>query len=253
MVMRIDPLSQSTFTYNPYDIPSTSRHFKGINTFHLHNLLIMRILLLVPLMDGNITLPTEHYCAYKDLYNQSYDFSSGHVCIWELNNKKGWVLKNWCLQTVVLEKTLESLLDSKEINAVNTKGNQPWIFIGRTDAEAPPILWPPNGKSWLRKDPDAGKDWRQEEKGTTEDEMVGWHHRLSGHELQQTPRDSKGQGSLVCCSPRGRRVRHDWATEQQHTWENWGLGRLRDLPKIPELGRGREGYWIQVVQAPGRE
>ena len=80
-VMRIDPLSQSTFTYNPYDIPSTSRHFKGINTFHLHNRLIMRILLLVPLIDGNITLPTEHYFAYKDLYSQSYDFSSGHVCI----------------------------------------------------------------------------------------------------------------------------------------------------------------------------
>ena len=145
-------------------------------------------------MDRNITLPTKHYFAYKDLYSQSYDFSNGHVCIWALNNKKGSVLKNRCLQTVVLEKTL------------GQQGNQPWIFIGRTDAEAPPILWPPDGKSCLiRKDPDAGKDWRQEEKGTTEDEMVGWHHWLNGHEFEQTPRDSEGQGSLACCGARGHK------------------------------------------------
>ena len=127
--------------------------------------------------------------------------------MWELNNNKGWALKNWCLQTVVLKKTLESPLDCKEIKPVNTKGNQPWIFIGRTDAEAEaPVLWPPDGKSWLTgKDPDAGNDQRQEAKGTKEDEMVGWHHRLNGHEFEQTPWDGGGQGSLACCSPWGRK------------------------------------------------
>ena len=117
-------------------------------------------------------------------------------------DKEGWAPKNW-FQTVMLEKTLESPLDSKEIKSVNPKGNQPWIFTGRTDAEAEaPILWSPDAKSWLTgKDPDAGKDWRQEEKGATEDEMVGWHHRLDGHGFEQTPGDSEGQRSLACCSP----------------------------------------------------
>ena len=121
---------------------------------------------------------------------------------WELDHKEGWALKNWCFQTVVLKKTLESALDSKEIKPVNSKGNQPWIFIGRTDAEAEaPVLWPPNGKSWLiGKDPDAGKDWKREEKGMTEDEMVGWHHWLNGQEFEQALGDVEGQGSLVCCS-----------------------------------------------------
>ena len=121
------------------------------------------------------------------------------------------------LQTVVLEKTLESPLDSKEIKPVNPKGKQPWIFTGRTDAEAEmPILWPPHMNSRLiGKDSDAGKDWRQEEKGVTEDEMVGWHHWLDGHEFEQALRDGEGQGSLVCCSPWSRRVRNDWVTEQQ--------------------------------------
>ena len=106
-----------------------------------------------------------------------------------------------------LEKTLESLLDSKEIKPVNPKGNQSWIFIERTDAEAKvPILWPPDMKSWLiRKDPDAGKDWRQKEKGTTEDKMVGWHHPLKGHEFEEALGDDEGQGSLVCCSSWGRK------------------------------------------------
>ena len=105
--------------------------------------------------------------------------------MWELDHKESWALKNWCFWTVVLEKTLESPLDSKEIQPVHLKGNQSWIFIRRTDAEAEtPILWAPDVKNWLiGKDPDAGKDWRQEEKGTTEDEMVGWHHRLDGHEF----------------------------------------------------------------------
>ena len=136
---------------------------------------------------------------------QSYGFSSSHVWMWELDCKESWALKNWCLWTVVLEKTLESLLDSKEIQPVHPKGNQSWIFIGRTDAEAEtPILWPPDAKSWVNwKDPDAGKDWRQEEKGTTENEMVGWHHQLNGHEFEQALGVGDGQGSLVCFSPWG--------------------------------------------------
>ena len=146
-----------------------------------------------------------HLLADQHLYSQSYGFSSSHVWMWELNHKKGWVLKNWCFWTVVLEKSLESSLDCKEIKPVNPKGNQPWIFIGRTEAEAP-ILWPPNEKSCLiGKDPDTGKDWGQKEKEMTEDKMVGWHHWLNGHEFEQTQVDSEGQGSLVCCSPWGRK------------------------------------------------
>ena len=119
--------------------------------------------------------------------SQSYGFSRSHVWMWELHCKESWVPKNWCFWTVVLEKTLESPLDCKEIQPVHHKGDQSWIFTGRTDAEAEtPLLWPPDVKSWLiGKDPDGGKDWRQEEKGTTEDEMVGWHHRLNGHELSK--------------------------------------------------------------------
>ena len=128
-----------------------------------------------------------HFFANKGLSSESYDFSSSHVWMWELDYKETWVPKNWCFWTVVLEKTLESPLDCKEIKAVNPKGNQSWIFTGRTNAEAEaPILWLPDEKNWpIEKDPDAGKDWRQEEKGTTEDEMVGWHHQLDGHEFQQ--------------------------------------------------------------------
>ena len=124
--------------------------------------------------------------------------------------------KNWCFWTAVLEKTLEHLLDCKEIKPVNPKINQPWIFIGRTDAEAEAlILWPLDVKSWLlRKDSDAGKDWRQEEKGTTENEMVGWHHRLDGHKFEQTLGVGDGQGSLACCSP--------WGFKELDTTElNW--------------------------------
>ena len=122
-------------------------------------------------------LKSRDYFANKGLYSQSYGFSSSHLWMWDLDHKEGWAPKNWCFWTVMLEKTLESPLDCKEIQLVNPKGNQTWISIGRTDAEAEiPILWPPDAKSQLiRKDFDAGKDWRQE-KGTTEDETVGWHH-----------------------------------------------------------------------------
>ena len=124
-----------------------------------------------------------------------------HVWMWGLDHKEGWVLKNWCFWTVVLEKTLESPLDCEEIKPVNPKRNQSWIFIGRTDAEAEtPTLWPLDVKNWLiGKDSDSGKDWRQEEK-RTENEMIGWHHQLYGHEFEQTPGDGEGQGSLSCCS-----------------------------------------------------
>ena len=133
---------------------------------------------------------------------------------WTIKKAECWrsdAFELWCL-----EKTLESHLDCKEIKTVNPKGNQSWIFFGRTDVEAEtPILWPPDAKNWLLgKDPDAGKDWRQEEKGTTEDEMVGWHHQLDGHEFEQVSGVGDGQGSLECCSPWGlQRVRYNWATE----------------------------------------
>ena len=128
--------------------------------------------------------------------------------MWELDYKEGWALKNWCFQVVVLEKTLESPWDGKEIKPVHPKRNEPWIFIGRTDAEVPIFWWGfnPSHPNLMRRlligrDPDAGKDWRQEEKGATEDEMFGWHHQLNRHEYEQTLGDSDGQGSLAWCSP----------------------------------------------------
>ena len=149
--------------------------------------------------------------------------------MWELDYKERWALKNWCFLTVVLEKTLESPLDCKEIQPVHAKEDQSWVFIGRTDVEVEtPILWPPDAKSWLiRKDPDAGKDWGQEEKGTTEDEMVGWHHRLNGHGFGWTTGVGDGQGGLSCCSSWGRKEldateQLNW-TELKIKWEesNW--------------------------------
>ena len=137
--------------------------------------------------------------------------------MWELDHKEGWVPKNWCFLTVVLEKALESPLDSKEIKPVSPKGNQYWIFIGRTDAEAELLmLWLPHAKTWLiGKDPDAGRDWGQEEKGTTEDEMAGWHHRLDAHESACTPGVGDGQGGLACCD--------SWGCKESDTTErlNW--------------------------------
>ena len=137
--------------------------------------------------------------------------------MWELDYKESWAVKNWCFQTVALEKTLDSPLDCKEIQPLNHKGSQSWIFIGRTDGEAEaPIFWPLDVKnSLIGKDPDAGKDWRREEKGTTEDEIVGWHHRLNGHECEQALGVGDGQGSLLCCSPWG--LKESNMTE----WQNW--------------------------------
>ena len=154
-----------------------------------------------------------YYFGNKGPSSQSYGFSSSHVWMWESDYKESWALKNWCFWTVVLEKTLESPLDCKEIQPVHPKGDQSWVFIGRIDDEAEtPILWPPDAKSRLiQKDPDAGKDQRQEEKGTTEDEMVGWRHWLDGRETAQTPGVREAQGSLQ--SMGSQRAGHDWETE----------------------------------------
>ena len=153
------------------------------------------------LRSRDVTLPTKVHLV-EDMV-----FSSSHIWVWELDYKESWAPKNWCFWTVVLEKTLESLLDWKEMKPDNPKGNQSWIFIGRTYVEAKtPILWPPDMKNWpTGKDPDAGKDWRWEEKGMTEDKMVGWHHQLNGHEVEQALEVGEGQGSLVCSSPWGRK------------------------------------------------
>ena len=146
-----------------------------------------------------------HYFANKGPSSQSFGFSNSHVWMWELDYKESWALKNWCFWTVVLEKTLESPLDCKEIQPVHPKENQSWLFIGKIDAEAEtPILWPPDLKYWLIwKDPDAGKDWRQEEQGMTEDEMVEWHHWLNGHEFEYSLEVGDGWGGLACSSPWG--------------------------------------------------
>ena len=148
--------------------------------------------------------------------SQGYGFSSSHVWMWELDYREFWVPKNWCFWIVVLEKTHESPLDCKEIQPVHLKGDQSWVFIGRTNVEAEiPILWPPDVNSWLIwKDPDAGKDWGQE-KGMTEDEMVGWHHRLNGREFGWTPGVGDGQGGLAWCSSWGQKE------SDMTEWLNW--------------------------------
>ena len=169
-----------------------------------------------------------HYFVDKDPSSQSYGFSS-HVWMWELDYKEGWAPKNWCFWIVMLEKTLESPLDCKEMQPVHFKGNQSWIFLGRTDAEAETtILLPPDTKNWLIwKDPDAGQDWRQEEKGITEDEMLGWHHWLDGYEFEQAPGVDDGQGRLVCCSPWGHKESD--TTERLNWTEKWKSGFLLRL------------------------
>jgi len=163
---------------------------------------------------NSILKSLRHYLTDKCLYCQSYGFSSSHVRRWELDHKESWVPKNWCFWTVVLKKTLESPLDYKKIQPVNPQGNQSWIFIGRTDAEAEaPIVWPLYIKHWLiGKDPDVGKDWKQEDRGRIEDELIGWHHRLSGHEFDQAPGVGNGQGGWRA-SPWGCRIGHDGMTE----------------------------------------
>ena len=157
-----------------------------------------------------------HYFANKGLSSQSYGFSISQVWMWELDYKESWAPKSWCFWTLVLEKTLESPLDCKEIQPVHLKGDKSWVFIGRTDAEAETsILWPTDVKSWLIwKDPDAEKYWGQEEKGMTEDEMVGWHQRLNGHGFGWSPRIGDGLGGLACCSLWGKQ----W---KQWTELNW--------------------------------
>ena len=143
-----------------------------------------------------------------------------------MDHKESWAPKNWCFWTVVLEKTLESPLDCKEIKPVNSEGNQSWIFTGRTDAEAETlILWPPNAKSqFIGKDPDAGKVWRLEEKGMTEDEMVGWHHWCNRHEFEQAPGIGDWQGSLECCSP--------WGCKESDMTEQLNWTALLTMPKL---------------------
>ena len=149
--------------------------------------------------------------------------------MWELDYKESWVTKNWCFWTVVLEKTLESPLDCKEIQSVHSEGgDQPWDFFGRNDAKAEaPVLWPPHAKSWfIEKDSDVGRDCGQEEKGMTEDEMAGWHHRLDWRGSEWTPGDGDGQGGLVCCD--------SWGRKESDTTErlNWAELNSKDSEKI---------------------
>ena len=163
------------------------------------------------LKSRDITLPTKVHLI------KAMVFSSSHARMWELDCKESWVPENWCFWTVVLGKSLESPLNCKEIQPVHPKGNQSWVFIGRTDAEAEtPILWPSDVKNWLIwNDPEAGKDRRWEEKGMTEDEMVGWYHWLNGHEFEHPPGVVDGYWGLVCCSP--------WGCKESDTteWLNW--------------------------------
>ena len=170
--------------------------------------------------------------------------------MWELDCKESWAPKNWCFWTVVLEKTLESPLECKEIQSVHSKGYHPWLFIGRTDAKAEtPILWPPHAKSWLiGKDSDAGKIWGQEEKGTTEDEMAGWHHRLDGHEFGWTPGVGDGQGGLACCI---HGVTKSWT--RLMTELNWRLGILLWGLKLSLQYKNFFGIiFLQFVYCPPR-
>ena len=183
-----------------------------------------------------------YYFANEGPSRQSYSFSSSPVWIWELHYKESWAPKNCCFWTVVLEKTLESPLDSNEIQPVSPKGNQLWIFIGRTDAEAKtPIFWPPDAKNWLIwKDPDAGKDWREEEKGTTEDEMVGWHDQLNAHESGWTLGVGDGPGGLVCCDSW---IRKELDTTERLNWTELMLGNIEDGRR-----RGRQRMrWLDGI------
>ena len=207
-----------------------------------------------------------HYFSNKGLSSEGSGFSSGHVWMWELDCEERWSLKNWCFWTVVLEKTPESPLDCKEIQPVHSEGDQPWDFFGRNDAEAEaPILWSPHEKSWpIGKDSDAGRDWGQEEKGTTEDAMAGWHHGLNGRESEWTPGFGDGQGGLVCCNLWGSkesdmtewlkwtellissRIRSDrqstWRIKGRDSWYCTG-GSDQDYPQEKEMQKGKMLVW----------
>ena len=191
-----------------------------------------------------------HYFANKGPSSQGYGFSSSHVWMSELDHEESWAPNNWYFWTMVLEKTLESPTDCKEIQPVHSKGDQSWVFIGRTDAKAEtPILWPPHAKSWLiGKDPDAGRGWGQEEKEMTEDEMAGWHHRFNGHEFGWTPGVGDGQGGLACCNSWGCKE-SDMTKQLNWTELNWTDGsdgkesafNVGDLGSIPGFGRSPGG------------
>ena len=170
--------------------------------------------------------------------------SSCHVWMWELDYKESWALKNWCFWTVVLENTLESPLDCKEIQTSRPKGDKSWVFIGRTDVEAEtPILWPPDVKSWvIWKDPDAGKDWAQEEKGTTEDEMVGRHHRLNGQEFGWTPGVGDEQGGLVCCRSR----LSDWTELKNWLPKNYQFSLFSSVATV-KIWRRQPLDWEKII------
>ena len=183
--------------------------------------------------------------------SQSYSFSSSHVWIWELDHKEGWISKKWCFWTVVLEKTLESPLDCKETKPVNPKGNQFWIFIGMTDAEAEaPILRPPDANSWfIGKDLDFGKDGWQEEKGMTENAMIWCHHWPNGHEFEQAPGDDEGQGSPACCSPWGRKESNmtEWLNNNNDTREDRLLySKFTDL-NVDHIQRYSSRWYIKLT------
>ena len=205
-----------------------------------------------------------HYFDNKELSSRGYGFSSSRVWMWELDYKESWAPKNWCFWTVVLEKTLESPLDCKEIQPVCPKGDQSLIFIGRTDVEAEtPIVRPPDAESWLiSKDPDAGKDWGQEEKGTIEDEVAGWHHRLNGHGFGWTPGVGDGQGGLACCSSWDRKESDmtEWLKWTELNWSSlpdmflllqesaWPLAQTRSAWELNPQEQPLSNDWQKLVR-----
>jgi len=189
-----------------------------------------------------------YHFAKKCQYSQGYDFSSSHVWMWELDHKECWALKNWCFWTVVLEKTLESSLDNKEIKPVNSKGNQPWIFIERIDAKADvSMFWPPDAKIWpIRKDPDAEKDWGQGEKGATEDEMVGchcWLMDMSLSKLWETVKDRKTWHAAVLAVTKSQTWLSYWTTTEVKSTAQWQTS----------LAHGVRGWMMKELHGSGGE
>ena len=195
-ILTITTWSLQHLLFMSFIVPIFEQKFLFISPIYLKRSLVFPFLLFSSSFIGCLL---RYYFANKGPSSQGYGFSSGHIWMWDLDCEESWAPKNWCFWTVVLEKTLESPLDCKEIHPVHSEGDQSWMFIGRTDAEAEtPILWPPDAKSWfIGKDPDAGRDWGQEEKGTTEDEMAGWHHRLDGREFEWTLGVCDGQGGSL--------------------------------------------------------